>query len=86
MKLLSLITLAASATAVAIDKRQTCANANAAGLARADKAFDDAKIVPDVIPDFKPTLELTVTYPAKKVDFGNTFNTLREWQPQITRL
>jgi hypothetical protein len=81
MQLLSLFTFLASASAVAIpaatlEERQTCANANANALAQAKAAFTAAKIVPDVIPQFNPTLELSVAYKSKAVNFGNTFNTL----------
>lgn len=81
MQLLSLITFAASVSAVAIpaatlEDRATCANADANALAQAKAAFTAAKIVPDVIPQFNPTLELSVSYGSKAVNFGNTFNTL----------
>lgn len=83
MQLLSFFTLLASASAAAIpaatlEERQTCANANAAALSKAKAAFTAAKIVPDVIPQFNPTLELSVAYGAKAVNFGNTFNTVGE--------
>ena len=81
MQLLSLFTFLASASAAALpaatlEERQTCADANAAALVKAKAAFTAAKIVPDVIPQFKPTLELSVAYGSKAVNFGNTFNTL----------
>jgi phosphatidylethanolamine-binding protein (PEBP) family uncharacterized protein len=81
MQLLPLIAFVASATALAvptpdIEERATCANANVLNLARAKKEFTEAKIVPDLIPEFKPTLEVYVDYNGKAVDFGNTFNTL----------
>lgn len=81
MQLLSLFTLVASATAAAIpaatlEDRATCVNANAVALARAKNEFTKAKIVPDVVPQFNPRLELSVAYGDKKVDFGNTFNTV----------
>lgn len=81
MQLLSLIAFVASATAAAIpasilEERATCANANANALAQAKAAFTAAKIVPDVVPQFNPTLELSVSYGSKAVNFGNTFNTL----------
>jgi hypothetical protein len=81
MQLIALFTFLASASAVAIpsavlEGRQTCANANANALAQAKAAFTAAKIVPDVIPRFDPTLDLSVAYGSKAVNFGNTFNTL----------
>lgn len=81
MQFLSLLTFAASATAAAIpaadlEERATCASANVFGLARAKRDFNAAKIVPDLVPEFKPTLEVFVDYNGKAVDFGNTFNTL----------
>lgn len=81
MQLLSIFTLVASASAAALpvtnlEERQTCANANANALSQAKAAFTAAKIVPDVVPQFNPTLELSVKYPAKAVNFGNTFNTV----------
>jgi hypothetical protein len=81
MQLLSLIAFVASATALAVptpdlEERATCANANVLGLARAKREFTEAKLVPDLVPEFKPTLELYVDYNGKAVDFGNTFNTL----------
>jgi phosphatidylethanolamine-binding protein (PEBP) family uncharacterized protein len=81
MQLLSLLAFVASATALAVpaadlEERATCANPSALGLARAKKEFTAAKIVPDLIPEFKPTLEVFVDYNGKAVDFGNTFNTL----------
>jgi len=81
MQLLSLIAFVASATALAVptsnlEERATCVNANAFNLARAKQEFYEAKLVPDLVPQFKPTLEVYVDYNGKKVDFGNTFNTL----------
>lgn len=81
MQLLSLIAFVASATALAVptsnlEERATCVNANAFNLARAKQEFYEAKIVPDLVPQFKPTLEVYVDYNGEKVDFGNTFNTL----------
>jgi hypothetical protein len=81
MQLLSLIAFVASATALAVptpnlEERATCANANVLGLARAKQEFTEAKLVPDLVPEFKPTLEVHVDYNGKAVDFGNTFNTL----------
>ncbi|KAM0718473.1 hypothetical protein Q7P37_005543 [Cladosporium fusiforme] len=79
MHFLSLLTLAVTASASAIptaEKRQTCAAGNANNIAKAKAAFTAAKIVPDVIPQFNPTLELSVDYNGKAVNFGNTFNTI----------
>ena len=81
MQLLTLLTFVASATAVAIpaadvEERATCANANVFGLARAKKEFTASKLVPDLVPEFKPTLEIYVDYNGKAVDFGNTFTPL----------
>lgn len=63
MHFLSLLTLVASASAAAIptallEERQTCPAANSNNLAKAKAAFTSAKIVPDVVPQFNPTLEL----------------------------
>lgn len=77
LSLLALVTsVAASAIPAAIEGRQTCPNANANALASAKAAFTAAKIVPDVIPQFNPTLEVSVSYNGKAVNFGNTFNTV----------
>jgi len=81
MQLLSLLTFVASAAAVAIptanlEERATCANANVFGLARAKRDFTAARLVPDLTPEFKPTLEIYVDYNGRAVEFGNTFNTL----------
>jgi phosphatidylethanolamine-binding protein (PEBP) family uncharacterized protein len=81
MQLLSLIAFVASATALAVptpnlEERATCANANVLGLARAKQEFTEAELVPDLVPEFKPTLEVHVDYNGKAVDFGNAFNTL----------
>jgi phosphatidylethanolamine-binding protein (PEBP) family uncharacterized protein len=81
MQLLSFLSFVASATALAVpavnlEERTTCANANALGLARAKQEFTAAKLVPDLVPQFKPTLEVHVDYNGQAVDFGNTFNTL----------
>jgi hypothetical protein len=81
MQLLSLIALVASATALAVpapnlEERATCANPSVLGLARVKQAFTAAKLIPDFVPEFKPTLEVHVDFNGKAVDFGNTFNTL----------
>jgi hypothetical protein len=85
MQLLSLITFVASATAAAIpaalEERAACTFANPAALVKAKAAFQAAKIVPDVIPRFDPTLELSVAYGSKAVNFGNTFNTIGKSPP-----
>jgi hypothetical protein len=78
---LSLFILLTSASAAAIpaaflEERQSCSSPNVANLAKAKAEFTAAKIVPDVIPKFNPTLELSVAYGSKEVNFGNTFNTL----------
>jgi hypothetical protein len=67
---------AAAIPAAFLEERQSCASPNVANLAKAKAAFTAAKIVPDVIPKFNPTLELSVAYGSKAVNFGNTFNTL----------
>ena len=81
MQLLSLIAFVASATALAvptpdIEQRTTCAKPSVLGLARAKQAFTAAKLVPDLVPEFKPTLELYADFNGKAIDFGNTFNSL----------
>lgn len=80
MQLLSLIGFVACATASAIpvplEERQTCATATANALSQAKAAFTTAKIVPDVIPQFNPTLTVSLDYNGKQVNFGNTFNTV----------
>lgn len=81
MQLLSLFSFVALASAAAVpvnnlEERQTCPNANAAALSRAKTEFQKAKIVPDVIPQFNPTLEVSIDYNGKAVNFGNTFNTV----------
>ena len=78
MQFLSLLSLAACATTsaipVALEERQTCVNANANALSQAKAAFTKAKIVPDVVPKFDPTLTVSIDYNGKQVNFGNTFN------------
>jgi hypothetical protein len=86
MQLLSLITFVASATAAALpaaalEERAACTFADPAALVKAKAAFQAAKIVPDVIPRFDPTLELSVAYGSKAVNFGNTFNTIGKSLP-----
>jgi hypothetical protein len=85
MQLLSLIAFVASATAAAIpaalEERAACAFANPAALVRAKAEFQAAKIVPDVIPKFNPTLELSVAYGDKAVNFGNLFNPVGKSSP-----
>jgi hypothetical protein len=47
-----------------------------------EKGFEKADIVPSIVPEFEPTLDLHVTYvvpnatayPYKSVDLGNIFN------------
>jgi len=74
MKLLSTILFAASALALPLDERTTCANPNASAVAAAKAAFDKAKIVPDVTPVFDPKVELKVNYNGKQVNLGNKFS------------
>jgi hypothetical protein len=85
MQLLSLLTFVASATVAAppaaLEERAACTFANPAALVKAKAAFQAAKIVPDVIPKFNPTLELSVEYGNKAVNFGNTFNTIGKSSP-----
>jgi hypothetical protein len=83
MQLLSALASVALVSAAAIpdtlvEGRAVCTLANPAALVRARNAFYNVKLVPDLIPEFNPTLDVAASYPSEQVDLGNTFNTLRE--------
>ncbi|KAL8939828.1 MAG: hypothetical protein Q9216_003150 [Gyalolechia sp. 2 TL-2023] len=74
----SLILTAFAATASLaspLTSRQTCAAPPSADLAAAQKAIFDAKLVPDLISSFSPSLLLRAAYNGKAVTLGNTFTT-----------
>ncbi|KAK6442232.1 hypothetical protein LTR95_001534 [Oleoguttula sp. CCFEE 5521] len=58
--------------------RTACPYATPAELAFERNAIYAAKLVPDLIPSFYPTLRVDASYPSQKVNYGNTFTTLRE--------
>lgn len=92
MQFLSLLALAASASAATLGERAICGPyATPAQLAAARKAIVDAKIAPqtpaqfkptgigsevNLIPSFNPSALVDVAYGTKAVTFGNKFSTL----------
>ena len=82
MHLVSLLAFVTSATAAAIpdgtieERATTCTTAGASTLAAAKAAFTSAKIVPDLIPSFTPTVAVSAAWNGKQVQLGNTFNTV----------
>lgn len=73
MKLLAAL-FAASALALPLDERATCSGPDSSAVAAAKNAFDQAKIVPDVIPTFNPNTTLEVSYNGKQENLGNKFS------------
>ncbi|KAK5686476.1 hypothetical protein LTS10_002594 [Elasticomyces elasticus] len=76
MHLLSLFTLLASATAAALPlqkRTDTCSTASSSTLAAATAAFTQAKLVPDLVPSFDPTLSVQANFNGKQVALGNSF-------------
>lgn len=55
--------------------RNTCTAPSSSDLAAAKKAIYDAKLVPDLISSFNPSLLVRAAYSGKKVTLGNTFTT-----------
>ncbi|KAK5721966.1 hypothetical protein LTR15_006560 [Elasticomyces elasticus] len=77
MHLLPLLTLLATATAAALplEKRtETCSTASASTLAAAKAAFTQAKLAPDLVPSFDPTLSVQANFNGKQVALGNSFS------------
>ena len=55
--------------------RNTCTVPSSSDLAAAKKAIYDAKLVPDLISSFSPSLLIRAAYGGKQVTLGNTFAT-----------
>ena len=58
--------------------RDTCTVPSSSGLAAAKKAIYDAKLVPDLISSFDPSLLIRAAYSGKEVTLGNSFATTRK--------
>lgn len=82
MKSISLLLLAATATASPLleKKQSTClssAGISAARAAEVRSKFQSSGVIADVVPDIQPTTELTVKYGNINENLGNTFIVLR---------
>ncbi|OQO02498.1 hypothetical protein B0A48_12025 [Cryoendolithus antarcticus] len=89
MHFLHLLVAAATVSAASVPEqslrsRTACPYATSAELAFERNAIYAAKLVPDLIPSFKPTLRVDASYPGQKVNYGNTFTTLRRTVPEPT--
>lgn len=85
MQLLTFLTLAVTATAAAIpdaaieERNTACSTTPSAALAAAKAAFTNAKLVPDLIASFNPTVAVSANYNGKQVSLGNTFSVTGEF-------
>lgn len=82
MKSISLLFLAAAATASPLleKKQSTCPTSAGISTERAAEVqavFQTSGVIPDVVPDIEPTTELTVKYGNINENLGNDFNVLR---------
>ncbi|KAK5726490.1 hypothetical protein LTR17_012715 [Elasticomyces elasticus] len=76
MHLLPLLAIVATATATAlpfVKRTDTCSTASSSTLAAAKAAFTQAKLVPDLVPSFDPTLSVQANFNGKQVALGNSF-------------
>lgn len=58
----------------------TCPYISTAEAGRVKKAFSEAKITPDVVPAFQPTIKVSTSYGSTVVDLGTNITTLRTFQ------
>ena len=75
-------TLAFSAPTATVEERATKCSPSGISSGQRNKvvsAFKSSGVVPTLIPSINPTVKLSVTYPAKAVNLGNKFTTLRKY-------
>ena len=66
--------LLAAATASPAQEPCPISSIPPARAAQMRSAFLSSRIIPDIIPDFSPTTELTGHYATRNEDLGNTFS------------
>lgn len=75
MRLASIFVSLATAGAAKplVEHASSCPASSHAALAAAKSAFISTSIVPDLIPSFAPTVQVSADFSGKQVELGNVF-------------